>query len=81
MSDMTKTNLNTILLSCTLGLLSFIGWNVHQSRADIAAMRAETAAHSKDIQRQETDLAMIRAKVAAIEIELAKLQLLTTRNS
>jgi hypothetical protein len=58
-------NLNTILLAIVLGVMSWIGYTVQQTSVAIAVLGSTNANH-------ERELLELRARVQAVEIQLAQ---------
>lgn len=62
-----RSNLNTILLAATLGLLGWIGLTTHETSKAVATLATVQ-------QASDRDLLDLRARVAAVEIDIATLK-------
>lgn len=60
-------NLNTIILAVVLGVLSWIGYTTQQTSVSIAVIVEKNANHDRE-------LLDLRARVAAVEIQLAQMR-------
>lgn len=65
--NFTAGNLNTVLLTIVLGVLSWVGLTTQQTSIAIAVITEKNANHARE-------LIELRARVAAVEIEFAKLR-------
>ena len=79
--QVTHTNLNSILMTVTLGVLSFVGWGVHKSREDISHINATLVTAVKTEERHYTEVVELRTRIAAIEVEVAKLKFSISRSN
>jgi len=77
-----RNNLNTILLTVVLGVLSFIGWGTLSNMVKLASIesaqvsRAEIAAKDATVQLQITEL---NKDIQDQRLQLTKLQIIVAR--
>lgn len=73
-TDPVKTNLNTILLACLIGVG---GWNAKTTfdmSREVSSITSALSAGEKRDSTQERDLIELRARITQCEIEIAKLK-------
>lgn len=78
-----KSNLNTILLAITIGVLSWMGYTTQQNAEAIAVFtstlsrfeqRMEQVVSRPEYETLAIEVQKIRARLAEIELELARLK-------
>jgi predicted negative regulator of RcsB-dependent stress response len=60
-------NINTIILSVILGVMSWVGYTTQQTAVAMAVANEKAATHDRE-------LLDLRARVAAVEVQLAKMR-------
>lgn len=73
MAETAKTNLNSILLMVTLGVLGWLGVTTQSTSVAVAGMASTLDSMAKEQGRTERDLLEIRARLNLLELQVAKL--------
>jgi predicted negative regulator of RcsB-dependent stress response len=60
-------NINTIILSVILGVMSWVGYTTQQTAVAMAVANEKAATHDRE-------LLDLRARVAAVEVQIAKMR-------
>lgn len=74
MAETAKSNLNTILMLCTLGLLGWVATTAQSTSVEVGKLSTALVSMTKEQDSVERELIELRTRVAACEIGLATLK-------